>query len=52
MSLADTLALTLLLLVGGYIFAVGVLPQIFFWLASHLGHAHATPDSHSHPSAT
>jgi hypothetical protein len=49
MSLADTLALTLLLLVGGYIFAVGVLPQIFSWLVSHLGAPRTARDNHSRP---
>jgi hypothetical protein len=49
MSFADTLALALLLLVGGYIFAVGVLPQIFSWLLSHLTSSRPSHDSHSRP---
>lgn len=49
MSLADTIALALLLLVGGYIFAVGVLPQIFAWLASRFFASHPPNDGHSHP---
>jgi hypothetical protein len=49
MNLADTIALTLLLLVGGYIFAVGILPQLFSWIAGRLGLPHSRHDSPTHP---
>jgi hypothetical protein len=48
MNLADILALAMLLLVGGYIVAVGVLPLLFGWLASHLFSPHAPNDHQSH----
>jgi hypothetical protein len=47
MNLADVIALTFLLLVGGYIFAVGVLPQILAWIATRIGLSH--PHAPSHP---
>jgi hypothetical protein len=49
MNFADALALVLLLMVGGYIFAVGILPQIFHWVAERIGLLHSPPDSPSHP---
>ncbi|MBF6590802.1 MAG: hypothetical protein IVW57_09780 [Ktedonobacterales bacterium] len=49
MSLAQLLALMLLLVVGGYIFAVGILPQIFAWIFSRLMLLRARRESHSPP---
>jgi hypothetical protein len=49
MNFADAIALTLMLLVGGYIFAVGILPQLFHWIAGWMGLSHSHPDSPSHP---
>lgn len=49
MNLADVLALAFVLLVGGYIFAVGVMPQIFHWLGVRMGLLHPHQDTPSRP---
>lgn len=37
MDLAAGLGLALLLIVGGYIFAVGIMPELFTWILDRFG---------------